>query len=220
MRILLAEDDERIAQDISGALALAGYVVEWTNNGEEAWFLGDTERFGAVVLDLGLPKLDGLSVLRQWREEGRETPVLILTARGSWSERVEGIDAGADDYMSKPFQIEELLARIRSVIRRSAGRGSSILTIGRVSLDERSMTLKVDNAPIELTLLEYRLVAYLMHQRGHVVSQSELSDHIYGVDELSSNAMEVLVARTRRKIGSGFIETRRGFGYIVPEIVE
>jgi two-component system OmpR family response regulator len=170
MRILLAEDDERIAQDISGALALAGYVVEWTNNGEEAWFLGDTERFGAVVLDLGLPKLDGLSVLRQWREEGRETPVLILTARGSWSERVEGIDAGADDYMSKPFQIEELLARIRSVIRRSAGRGSSILTIGRVSLDERSMTLKVDNAPIELTLLEYRLVAYLMHQRGHVVS--------------------------------------------------
>ena len=217
MRILLVEDDERIALDVSKALRAAGYVVELANNGEKAWFLGDTEDFAAIVLDLGLPGLDGLTVLKRWRQQGRETPVLVLTARGSWSERVEGIDAGADDYLPKPFQLEELLARLRSIIRRSAGRGSSVLKVGQVSLDERNMTIRVDDIPIELSTLEYRLVAYLMHRRGQVVPQSELVEHVYGVDHQNSNAVEVLVARVRKKMGGAFIETRRGFGYLVPD---
>jgi two-component system OmpR family response regulator len=220
MRILLVEDDERIAQDICRALDAAGYVVERADNGKDAWFLGGTENFAAVVLDLGLPGLDGLTVLKRWREEGRQTPVLVLTARGSWSERVEGIDAGADDYLPKPFRLEELLARLRSVIRRSAGRASSVLTVGDVSLDERSMTIKVGDIPVELTSLEYRLVAYLMHRRGEVVSQSELIEHVYGGDEQTSNTMEVLIGRVRKKIGGGLIETRRGFGYLVANEVE
>jgi DNA-binding response OmpR family regulator len=220
MRILLVEDDERIARDVSRALNAAGYVVETADNGKDAWFLGGTENFAAVVLDLGLSGLDGLTVLKRWREEGRQTPVLILTARGSWSERVEGIDAGADDYLPKPFQLEELLARLRSVIRRSAGRASSILTAGRVSLDERSRTIKVDGASVELTSLEYRLAAYLMHRRGEVVSQSELIEHVYGGDEQTSNAIEVLIGRVRKKMGGDFVETRRGFGYIVPNNAE
>lgn len=216
MRILLVEDDERIARDVARALVSAGYVVETVANGEDAWFLGDTENFAAVILDLGLPGLDGLTVLERWREQGRRTPVLALSARGSWSERVEGIDAGADDYLPKPFQLEELMARLRSIIRRSAGHASSVTTIGKVSLDERSMTIKVGDAPIELSPIEYRLVAYLMHRRGHVVPQSELVEHIYGHDQQTSNAIEVLVGRVRRKIGARFIETRRGFGYVVP----
>lgn len=220
MRILLVEDDERIARDVARALVEAGYVVDTVANGEDAWFLGDTENFAAVILDLGLPGLDGLTVLERWREQGRRTPVLALSARGSWSERVEGIDAGADDYLPKPFQLEELLARLRSIIRRSAGHASSVTTIGRVSLDERSMTIKVNDTPIELSAIEYRLVAYLMHQRGHVVAQSELAEHVYGHDQQSSNAIEVLVGRVRKKIGAGFIETRRGFGYLVPDFGE
>lgn len=220
MRILLVEDDERIALDVSKALRAAGYVVELATDGEAAWFLGDTEDFAAIILDLGLPSLDGLTVLKRWRQQGRETPVLVLTARGSWSERVEGIDAGADDYLPKPFQLEELLARLRSIIRRSAGRGSSVLKVGQVSLDERSMTIRIDDVPIELSTLEYRLVAYLMHRRGQVVPQSELVEHVYGVDHRNSNAVEVLVARVRKKMGGAFIETRRGFGYLVPENLE
>lgn len=216
MRILLVEDDERIARDVARALVDAGYVVETVANGEDAWFLGDTENFAAVILDLGLPGLDGLTVLERWREQGRRTPVLALSARGSWSERVEGIDAGADDYLPKPFRLEELTARLRSIIRRSAGHASSVTTIGEVSLDERSMTIKVNDAPIELSPIEYRLVAYLMHRRGHVVPQSELAEHVYGHDQQTSNAIEALVARARKKIGASFIETRRGFGYVVP----
>jgi two-component system OmpR family response regulator len=217
MRILLVEDDERIALDVTKALGAAGYVVEQARNGEDAWFLGDTENYAAVVLDLGLPKLDGLAVLKRWRQQGRETPVLVLTARGSWSERVEGIDAGADDYLPKPFRVEELLARLRSIIRRSGGRASSVLKAGRVSLDERSMTVSVDDLPTELSALEYRLIAYLMHRRGQAVPQSELAEHVYGVDHQTSNTVEVLVGRVRKKIGGGFIETRRGFGYVVPD---
>jgi two-component system OmpR family response regulator len=217
MRILLVEDDERIARDVARALVEAGYVVETVANGEEAWFLGDTEDFGAVLLDLGLPGLDGLAVLERWREQGRTTPVLALSARGSWSERVEGIDAGADDYLPKPFRMEELLARLRSLIRRSAGRASSVTRNGLISLDERSMTIKVNDAPVEMTAIEYRLVAYLMHRRGQVVAQSELAEHIYGNDQQHSNAIEVLIGRVRKKVGSGFIETRRGFGYLVPD---
>jgi two-component system, OmpR family, response regulator len=218
MRIMLVEDDARIARDVVSALEGAGYLVERAADGDEAWFLGDTENFAAVVLDLGLPGLDGLTVLERWRRNGRNMPVLILTARGSWSERVEGIDAGADDYLPKPFRMEELLARLRSLIRRSEGRGSPTLTIGAVTLDERDMSVKVAEAAIELSSLEYRLVAYLMHRRGEVVSQGELAEHVYGADRRSSNAIEVLVGRVRRKIGAGFIETKRGFGYFVAEL--
>ncbi len=217
MRILLVEDDDRIAGDVARALDAAGYVVAQAKNGEDAWFLGDTEDFTAIVLDLGLPGMDGLAVLKRWRGSGRATPVLVLTARGSWSERVEGIDAGADDYLAKPFQMEELLARLRSIIRRSAGHASSLATIGELALDERAMKVTLGGAPVDLSPLEYRLVAYLMLRRGKVVSQQELVENVYGQDEQSSNAIEVLIARVRRKLGSKWIETRRGFGYLMPE---
>ncbi len=217
MRILLVEDDPRIVADARKALAAAGYLVETAADGETAWFLGDTEDYDAIVLDLGLPKMDGLAVLKRWRENERTTPVLILTARGTWSERVEGIDAGADDYLPKPFQIEELLARLRAVIRRSAGRGSSVLRIGDLTLDERQMRVSLRGVPVALSPLEYRLLAYLAHKRGGVVSQTELLEHVYGQDrEFDSNALEVLIGRLRRKIGAGAIETRRGFGYLMP----
>lgn len=219
MRILLVEDDDRIAGDVARALDAAGYVVARAKNGEDAWFLGDTEDFTAIVLDLGLPGMDGLAVLKRWRGSGRATPVLVLTARGSWSERVEGIDAGADDYLAKPFQMEELLARLRSIIRRSAGHASSLATIGELALDERAMKVTLGGAPVDLSPLEYRLVAYLMLRRGKVVSQQELLENVYGQDEQTSNAIEVLIARARRKLGSKWIETRRGFGYLMPERV-
>jgi two-component system, OmpR family, response regulator len=217
MRILLVEDDDRIAQDVERALVAAGYVVARAQNGEDAWFLGDTEDFTAIVLDLGLPGMDGLAVLKRWRENARATPVLVLTARGSWSEKVEGIDAGADDYLAKPFRMEELLARLRSIIRRSAGHASSLATIGELALDERAMKVTLGGAPVDLSPLEYRLVAYLMLRRGKVVSQQELLENVYGQDEQSSNAIEVLVGRVRRKLGTKWIETRRGFGYLMPE---
>ncbi len=221
MRVLLVEDDRRIAADVERALAAAGYVVDRESKGEEAWFRGDTEDYAAVILDLGLPGMDGLAVLKRWRASGRTTPVLILTARGSWSERVDGIDAGADDYLPKPFQMEELLARLRSVLRRSAGRASSVVTIGDVSLDERQMKVSVRGVPINLSALEYRVMAYLIHQRGRVVSQLELGENIHGTDDAhDSNAIEVLVGRLRRKLGIDLIETRRGFGYLIPESVE
>ncbi len=219
MRILLVEDDDRIAGDVARALDAAGYVVARAKNGEDAWFLGDTEDFTAIVLDLGLPGMDGLAVLKRWRGSGRATPVLVLTARGSWSERVEGIDAGADDYLAKPFQMEELLARLRSIIRRSAGHASSVAMIGELALDDRAMKVTLGGAPVDLSPLEYRLVAYLMLRRGKVVSQQELVENVYGQDEQSSNAIEVLIARVRRKLGSKWIETRRGFGYLMPERV-
>jgi DNA-binding response OmpR family regulator len=218
MRVLLVEDDRRIASDIARALAAAGYVVETVGEGEEAWFLGDTEDYGAVILDLGLPGMDGLAVLKRWRANGRGMPVLILTARGSWAERVDGIDAGADDYLPKPFRMEELLARLRAVVRRSAGHGSSVMAAGDTTLDERQMRVSVRGVPIALSPLEYRLVAYLFRHRGRVVSQQELDENVYGHgEEHDSNALEVLIGRVRRKLGATFIETRRGFGYLVPE---
>ncbi|GIK81264.1 MAG: response regulator transcription factor [Pseudorhodoplanes sp.] len=220
MRVLVVEDDRRIAADIARALQAAGYVVDAVRDGEEAWFRGDTEDYGAVVLDLGLPGMDGLSVLKRWRANGRHMPVLILTARGSWSERVEGIDAGADDYLPKPFRMEELLARLRSIVRRSAGHASSVLQAGAVTLDERQMKVTLDGVPVALSPLEYRLIAYLLHHRGRVVSQLELSENVYGHDEMhDSNAVEVLIGRLRKKIGAELIETRRGFGYLIPEKV-
>jgi DNA-binding response OmpR family regulator len=194
-------------------------VVETVANGEDAWFLGDTEDYGAIILDLGLPGMDGLAVLKRWRANGRHIPVLVLTARGSWAERVDGIDAGADDYLPKPFRMEELLARLRSIVRRSAGHGSSVMTAGEITLDERQMKVMRRGVPIALSPLEYRLIAHLLRNRGRVVSQQELDENVYGHgEEHDSNTLEVLVGRVRKKLGADVIETRRGFGYLMPEV--
>ena len=218
MRVLLAEDDRRIAADVSKALRSSGYVVEIVGDGEEAWFRGDTEDYGAIILDLGLPKMDGLSVLKRWRAAGRRMPVLILTARGSWAERVDGIDAGADDYLPKPFQMEELLSRLRAIVRRSSGQATSVIVAGDVTLDERQMKVSVRGVPVALSPLEYRVVAYLLMHRGRTVPAHELDENVYGHGEdHASNALEVLVGRVRRKLGVDLIETRRGFGYIVAD---
>jgi len=216
MRILVVEDEERIRRDLKSHLQSAGYVVHEAANGEDAWFLGDTEEFDAVILDLGLPKLDGLSVLKRWREAGRNFPILILTARGGWTDRVEGIDGGADDYLVKPFRMEELVARVRALIRRSAGRASPMLQAGPLTLDTSRAKAIIGGEVVPLSPLEYRLLSYLLHHRGRVVSRVELVEHIYHDDvEPDSNALEVLVGRVRRKIGSDLIETRRGHGYLV-----
>ncbi|TAH66445.1 MAG: response regulator transcription factor [Rhodopseudomonas palustris] len=221
MRVLVVEDDRRIAADVARGLEAAGYVVEVVGDGEEAWFRGDTEDYAAIILDLGLPGMDGLSVLKRWRGNNRRTPVLVLTARGSWAERVDGIDAGADDYLPKPFRMEELLARLRSIIRRSVGQASSLIRIGELTIDERQMRVDLRGVPVNLSPLEYRLVSYLALHRGRVVSQHELSENIYGNEDAhDSNAIEVLIGRVRKKLGSDVIETRRGFGYIVPDAAE
>ena len=216
MRVLVAEDDRRIAQSLSGALAAAGFVVEVEGDGEIAWFRGDSEAFDAIVLDLGLPSLDGLTVLKRWRRAGRLTPVLILTARGHWDERVDGIEAGADDYVVKPFRIEEVLARVRALIRRAGGFASSRIEIGDLVLDTRAMQVARNGVPIPLTPQEYRLLSYLAHQHGRVVSQIEITEHLYAQDfERDSNSIEVLVGRVRKRLGSEVIRTRRGFGYAI-----
>lgn len=217
MRILLIEDEDGIAKRVEKALAASGYLVERSRDGEDGWFRGDTETFDAVILDLGLPQMDGLQALKRWRNAGKTMPILILTARGSWMERVEGIDAGADDYLPKPFQMEELVARLRALVRRSAGNASSIIRAGTVALDTRQMTVTNDGIPLDMTQLEFRLLNYLMHHRGRVVSQLELTEHVYGEDiERDSNAIEVLIARVRKKLGTDLINTKRGFGYTIP----
>jgi two-component system, OmpR family, response regulator len=216
MRILVVEDDDRIRHDVQAALEAAGYIVDVEASGEEGWFLGDTEAYGAVVLDLGLPQMDGLTILKRWRKAERNMPVLILTARGTWKERVEGIDAGADDYLAKPFHAEELLAQIRAIIRRSGGNATSVITIGDAELDERQMRLTVRGVAVNLSPQEYRLVSYLMLHNGRVVSQQELAEHLQSIHfERESNAVEVLVARVRRKLPTALIETRRSYGYSV-----
>lgn len=218
MRILLAEDDPRIAKDVYETLSTAGYIVDHETNGQEVWFKGDTEDYAAVILDLGLPEMDGLSILKKWRENNRLFPILILSARGSWSERVDGIDAGADDYLPKPFEMDELLARLRSIIRRSVGHATPALTVGDVKLDPRQMRVTVKGVPKTLTPQEYRLLSYLMHHGGRVISQQELAEHLQGeYEQRESNAVEVLVGRLRRKLGAGMIETRRGFGYTITD---
>jgi two-component system, OmpR family, response regulator len=217
LRVLLAEDEPRVAADIKAALERSGYVVDRVADGEAAWFQGDTEEYDAAVLDLGLPKLDGLAVLKRWRANDRRFPVVVLTARGAWTERVEGIDAGADDYLPKPFEMDELLARLRAVLRRTAGQVSPVLTAGEVALDTRKMRITVRGVPIQLSPLEYRLLAYLMHHAGRVIPATELAEHLYDLDhDRDTNAVEVVVARLRRKLGTNLIETRRGFGYFVP----
>ena len=197
MRLLLLEDDDRIARDVMATLKAAGYSVERETDGEEGWFKGDTEDYDAVVLDLGLPSLDGLTILKRWRANGRTMPVLILTARGSWSERVDGIDSGADDYLPKPFHMEELLARLRAILRRAAGQSSPILTHGRISLDTRQMRVSVNGVPVPFTPQEYRLFSYLLHHAGRVVPHSELIDHLYSHDsDKDANAVEVLIGES------------------------
>lgn len=214
MRILVAEDDDRISAALSAALSAAGFVAEIEADGENAWFRGDTEQFDAIILDLGLPTLDGLTVLKRWRKAGRSSPVLILTARGQWDERVEGIEAGADDYVVKPFRVEEVVARIRAIVRRAGGIASSRVEIADLVLDLRAMSVSRNGVPISLTPQEYRLLAYLAHQRGRVVSQLEITEHLYAQDfERDSNAVEVLVGRVRKRLGGDIIKTRRGFGY-------
>lgn len=218
MRVLLVEDDRLIREDVAAALEAGGFVVDAVVNGEDGWFQGDTESYGACVLDLGLPGMDGLAILKRWREAGRDFPVLVLTARGTWSERVEGIDAGADDYLPKPFRMEELLARLRAIIRRSSGHSSAVIRVGEAELDIRQMRLAVRGVPVALSPQEYRLVAYLMLNRGRVVPQQELAEHLQAQHfERESNAVEVLVGRVRRKLPAALIETRRGFGYLVPD---
>jgi two-component system, OmpR family, response regulator len=209
MRVLLVEDEPRIAADIAATLQAAGYVVDIARDGEDAWFRGDTEDYDLVVLDLGLPKMDGLAVLKRWRASGRTMPVLVLTARGAWAERVEGIDAGADDYLPKPFRMEELLARLRA-----AGHAGAVIEAGSLTLDTRQMRIARKGVPIALSPLEYRLVAYLMHHNGRVVPGPELLEHLYGDDDAHElNALEAVIARLRKKLGPAAIETRRGFGY-------
>lgn len=218
MRALIVEDDARIAEDLSRALASSGFRVERVADGETAWFQGGTEPYDLIVLDLGLPKLDGLSVLKRWRAEGVTSPVLILTARGAWTERVEGIDAGADDYLPKPFRMEELLARARALVRRSGGQASSQQVVGRLSIDMNRMTLSVEGMPVTVTPLEFRLIAYLALHRGRVLAPTELLDHLYGdEDSRDTNALEAIVVRIRRKLGPGIVGTRRGFGYFLEE---
>jgi two-component system OmpR family response regulator len=214
VRLLVVEDEATLSRQLAGAFVEAGYAVDCAPDGARADFLVRTERYDAVVLDLGLPKVDGLTLLRRWRDAGLAVPVIVLTARGSWHEKVQGIDSGADDYVSKPFRMEEVLARLRALIRRASGQVTPQLRCGRVLLDPRAAKVTLDGAPVKLTSHEFRVLSYLMHHRGRVVSQAELSEHIYAQDlDRDSNTVEVFVARLRRKLGASFIETVRGLGY-------
>ena len=216
MRLLVVEDEPRLAGHLADACRVAGYAVDVAGDGEQADDLARTEAYDAIVLDLGLPRTDGLTLLARWRAAGLAVPVLVLTARGSWHEKVQGIDGGADDYVSKPFQVEEVLARVRALIRRAAGHATPTLTCGPVTLDPRLASVTRDGAPVKLTSLEFRVVAYLMHHQDRVVSQAELTEHIYAQSfDRDSNTLEVFIARLRKKLGASFIETVRGLGYRV-----
>ncbi|MCC6610387.1 MAG: response regulator transcription factor [Burkholderiales bacterium] len=214
MRILVVEDEPTLAAQLVEGVSAAGYVADSAGNGIDAHFMGDTEPYDAVVLDLGLPGMDGITVLKKWRAAGRTMPVLILTARDSWHEKVAGIDAGADDYLAKPFHMEELLARLRALIRRTGGHASTELACGPLTLDTRSSRASVAGRALALTAHEYRVLAYLMHHQGEVVSRGELIEHIYAQDfDRDSNTVEVFIARLRKKLPPGLIETVRGLGY-------
>jgi two-component system OmpR family response regulator len=220
MRALVVEDEQKIADDMASGLTAAGFAVDVCREGDQAWFLGDTEDFDVAILDLGLPNLDGLTILKRWRDEGRSLPVIVLTARDGWSARVEGINSGADDYVTKPFQMEELIARVRAVLRRTHGHSGPVLKAGAVTLDTNQMRIAIDGTLIPLTPLEYRLVSYLLHNKGRVVPSGELRDHVYGSDDSrEANAIEAIILRLRRKLGPERIETRRGLGYRIKDEV-
>lgn len=214
MRLLVVEDDPDLCRQLRESLSDAGYVVDTAHDGEEGHFLGDTEPYDAVILDLGLPEMDGVTVLEKWRRNNRNMPVLILTARDRWSDKVAGFDAGADDYVTKPFFTEEVLARVRALLRRAAGHAKSELELGELRVDTRSARVTLKGEPVKLTSLEYRLLAYLMHHQDKVVSRTELVEHLYDQDfDRDSNTIEVFVGRLRRKLGKEMIETVRGLGY-------
>src|SRR5215207_7253278 len=214
LRILVAEDESRLSRQLSTALQEASYVVDTAADGARADFFVHSERYDAVILDLGLPRIDGLTLLRRWRDAGLSVPVLVLTARGSWHEKVQGIDSGADDYVAKPFRMEELLARLRALIRRASGQLTPQLRCGAITLDPRISRVTLDGTVVKLTGHEFRVLSYLMHHRGRVVPQSELTEHIYAQDaDRDSNTVEVFIARLRRKLGAATIETVRGLGY-------
>ncbi len=214
MRLLLVEDDPNLQKQIKDALDESGYSVDATSDGEEGHFLGDTEPYDAVILDLGLPKIDGLTVLEKWRKAKKKFPVLILTARDRWSEKVSGFDAGADDYVTKPFQMEELLARVRALIRRAAGHASSDIEYGPVKLDTRANKVFVNGSKIKLTSHEYKIIEYFLHHQDKVISRTELTEHIYDQDfDRDSNTIEVFIGRLRKKLGVDVIKTERGYGY-------
>ncbi len=216
MRVLVVEDDRDLSRQLAQALGDAGYAVDCAFDGEDGHHLGATEPYDAAVLDLGLPKLDGLSVLERWRRDGHGMPVLILTARDQWRDKVAGIDAGADDYVAKPFFVEEVLARLRALVRRAAGHASAEIACGPLHLDTRTARLTLDGNPVKLTSLEYRLLAYLLHHQGRIVSRTELIEHLYDQDfDRDSNTVEVFVGRIRRKIGAQMIRTVRGLGYVL-----
>jgi len=218
MRLLVVEDDPDLNRQLTTALTDAGYVVDTVADGEEGHFLGDTEPYDAVILDLGLPVIDGVTVLEKWRRAGRMMPVLILTARDRWSDKVAGFDAGADDYVSKPFHMEEVLARVRALLRRSAGHATSDISCGPLTLDTKSARVTVDGKAVKLTSLEFRLLAYLMHHKGRVVSRTELVEHLYDQDfDRDSNTIEVFVGRLRKKLEIDVLRTIRGLGYCLSE---
>ena len=218
MRILVVEDDTNLNRQLKEALTEAGYAVDVAFDGEEGHFLGDTEPYDAIVLDIGLPQMDGLSVLEEWRRAGKTTPVLLLTARDRWSDKVQGIDAGADDYVAKPFHMEEVLARIRALVRRAAGLASNEIVAGAVRLDARSGKVTVDGQSVKLTSHELRLLSYLMHHKGKVISRTELTEHLYDQDfDRDSNTIEVYDGRLRKKLPEDCIQTVRGLGYQIAE---
>lgn len=218
MRILVVEDEPVLALHLQRSLEAGGFSVDVAYDGEEGWHLGDTEPYDAVVLDLGLPRLDGVSVLQRWREAGRSMPVLILTARGRWSEKMAGFNAGADDYMVKPFETQEVIYRLRALIRRAAGHAQPLLACGPLVIDTLSGRATVDGQPLSLTAQEFRILEYLLHHAGKVVSRTELMEHVYDRHfDNDSNVLEVLVGRIRRKLGVNLIHTRRGQGYRLAE---
>lgn len=218
MRLLIVEDETWLAGQLHEALTKAGYAVDTAHDGEEGHFLGESESYDAIVLDIGLPKRDGLAVLASWRRLGVATPVLLLTARDSWSDKVAGLDAGADDYLAKPFEMPELVARLRALIRRSSGHASPELVCGPLAIDTRASRVTVNDEPVVLTAQEYKLLAYMMHHKGKVVSRTELTEHIYDQDfDRDSNTIEVFVTRIRKKLGVPVLRTVRGLGYVLDE---
>ncbi|HKS58377.1 MAG TPA: response regulator transcription factor [Steroidobacteraceae bacterium] len=217
MRALVVEDEREVADDLARALQAAGFIVDVAGDGDDAWFRGDTEDYDVAILDLGLPRIDGLSVLRRWRDGNRQFPVIVVSARNDWTEKVAGIEAGADDYLGKPFEIVELVARVRGLIRRAAGRASPAIRAGKLMLDTHRMSATYAGRPVRLSQLEFRFLHYIAHQGGRAVSAGELAEHLYGTAEAGdANAIEALVVRLRRKIAPEVIETRRGFGYLLP----